>query len=71
MKKTRTGLNYPTIDVLLDKIDSKYKLVYAASKVAHIIERENLDVKDSKSVTTVGKALEEIVNGKVTVTFME
>ncbi|MFA7417070.1 MAG: DNA-directed RNA polymerase subunit omega [Acholeplasma sp.] len=71
MKKNRTGLNYPTIDVLLDKIDSKYKLVYAASKVAHIIEKENLDVKDAKSVTTVGKALEEIVNGKVTVTFME
>ena len=71
MKKKKIGLNYPTIDVLLEKIDSKYKLVYAASKVAHMIERENLDIKDAKSVTSVGKALEEIVNGKVTVTFMQ
>ena len=71
MKKRRTGLNYPTIDVLLEKIDSKYKLVYAASKVAHIIESEKLEIKDAKSVTSVGKALEEIVNGKVTVTFMD
>lgn len=71
MKKNKQGLSYPSIDMLLDKIDSKYKLVYAASKVAHIIESEKLDVKDAKSVTTVGKALEEIVNGKVSITFDE
>lgn len=71
MKKNKQGLSYPSIDMLLEKIDSKYKLVYAASKVAHIIESEKLDVKDAKSVTTVGKELEEIVNGKVSITFDE
>ncbi|WP_162146894.1 DNA-directed RNA polymerase subunit omega [Acholeplasma granularum] len=71
MKKEKHGLNYPTIDKLLGQIDSKYKLVYAASKVAHMIEQEKLDVKDSKSVTSVGKALEEIANGKVSITFVE
>ena len=35
MNKNREGLRYPSIDQLLEKIDSKYKLVYAASKVAH------------------------------------
>lgn len=71
MKKNKNGLNYPSIDVLLEKIDSKYKLVYAASKVAHMIEHENLDIKDARSVTPVGQALEEIVNGKVDITFDE
>lgn len=71
MKPNKEGLRYPSIDVLLSRIDSKYKLVYAASKVAHIIETERLDVSDARSVTSVGKALEEIVNGKVDITFEE
>ena len=69
MSKNKEGLRYPSIDVLLDKIDSKYKLVYAASKVAHIIEQDKLDLSHTKSQTTVGQALEEIVNGKVEITF--
>ena len=71
MKTNKEGLRYPSIDVLLSKINSKYKLVYAASKVAHIIESEKLDIDDAKSVTTVGKALEEIINGRVKITFEE
>lgn len=70
MNKNKEGLRYPSIDALLDKIDSKYKLVYAASKVAHMIQNERLDV-DAKSVTSVGQALEEIINGKVDITFEE
>ncbi|CCV64563.1 DNA-directed RNA polymerase subunit omega [Alteracholeplasma palmae J233] len=68
MARNKEGLRYPSIDKLLDKIDSKYKLVYAASKVAHMIEEENLDV-DADSVKSVGKALEEILDDRVEVTF--
>ena len=28
--KNKDGMRYPSIDKLLEKIDSKYKLVYAA-----------------------------------------
>lgn len=71
MSKNKEGLRYPSIDELLNKIDSKYKLAYAASKVAKTIEREKLDVKDAKSATSVGQALEEIIAGKVDITFEE
>ncbi|HEY8406213.1 MAG TPA: DNA-directed RNA polymerase subunit omega [Acholeplasma sp.] len=71
MNKNREGLRYPSIDQLLEKIDSKYKLVYAASKVAHIIHEEKLVIKDAKSVTPVGQALEEIIKGRVDITFEE
>ena len=68
-KKNPEGLRYPGIDDLLEKIDSKYKLVYAASKVAHIIERDDLVVKDAKSSKTIGVALEEILHDKVHIEF--
>ena len=42
----KDGLRYPSIDALLDKIPSKYKLVYAASKVARLLEEANLEVED-------------------------
>lgn len=47
MNKNNDGMRYPSIDKLLDKIDSKYKLVYAASKVARIIEAEKLSVENT------------------------
>ena len=69
MKQNKEGLRYPSIDKLLEKIDSKYKLVYAASKVANIIDDEQLKVDGTISKTTIGKALEEIIDGKVDITF--
>jgi DNA-directed RNA polymerase subunit omega len=69
MTKNNDGMRYPSIDKLLTKIDSKYKLVYAASKVAAILERDDLKVKDSKCVKNIGVALEEILNGKVDIEF--
>ncbi len=69
MKKKDEGMRYPSIDKLLAKIDSKYKLVYAASKVAQIIETEKLSVDGSKCTKSIGIALEEIMNGKVEVEF--
>lgn len=69
MKKNKDGMRYPSIDKLLEKIDSKYKLVYAASKVAEIIDRDHLYVEDAKCVKSVGIALEEILKDKVEIEF--
>lgn len=62
-------MRYPSIDKLLEKIDSKYKLVYAASKVARIIEDEKLQIENAACVKSIGMALEEILNGKVDIDF--
>jgi len=69
MKKKEEGMRYPSIDKLLDKIDSKYKLVYAASKVAKILDVEKLSVDGSNCAKSIGVALEEILSGKVDVEF--
>ncbi len=69
MSKNKDGLRYPSIDKLLEKIDSKYKLVYAASQVAHIIDDEELELDDTISQKSVGQALEEILNDKVEIEF--
>jgi DNA-directed RNA polymerase subunit omega len=69
MQKNKDGMRYPSIDKLLNKIDSKYKLVYAASKIAHILETEKLLVEDAQCVKSIGIALEEILDGKVDIKF--
>lgn len=69
--KNKDGMRYPSIDKLLGKIDSKYKLVYAASKVAEIIDSKDLIVEDAKCIKSVGIALEEILNDKVEIEFTE
>lgn len=69
MNKNQDGLRYPSIDQLLEKIDSKYKLVYAASKVARILDSEKLKVEGATCEKNVGVALEEIIKGRVTVKF--
>lgn len=69
MSQNKDGMRYPSIDKLLEKIDSKYKLVYAASKVAEIIDRDQLIVEDAKCIKSVGIALEEILKDKVEIEF--
>jgi len=69
MSKNNDGMRYPSIDKLLTKIDSKYKLVYAASKIASILEKDNLKVDNAKCVKSIGVALEEIIDGKVSIEF--
>ncbi len=69
MNKNNDGMRYPSIDKLLDRIDSKYKLVYAASKVAQILEDEDLQVENAKCVKSIGIALEEIAEGRVKIEF--
>ncbi|MGB0202556.1 MAG: DNA-directed RNA polymerase subunit omega [Acholeplasmataceae bacterium] len=65
----KDGLRYPSIDALLEKIPSKYKLVYAASKVARVLEEANLEVEDASSEKNIGVALEEIIAGRVDIDF--
>jgi DNA-directed RNA polymerase subunit omega len=63
------GLRYPSIDDLLEVVDSKYKLAYIAAKRAKIIKSENYSSVNNKCVKAVGMALEEILAGKVTAKF--
>ncbi|KEQ23317.1 DNA-directed RNA polymerase subunit omega [Paenibacillus tyrfis] len=52
---------YPSIDKLLDKVDSKYSLVVAASKRARMLrDGSKTELKQKKSHKYVGLALEEI-----------
>lgn len=68
--KNKEGLRYPSIDNLLTKIDSKYKLAYASAKRAKIIrEEEYIAIDDSICSKPVGQALEEILQDKVHIEF--
>jgi DNA-directed RNA polymerase subunit omega len=58
----------PSIDKLLEQVNSKYSLVILSSKRAHELEEgaePTLDRDDFKSVTPVQQALEEIEAGRV------
>lgn len=59
-------ITYPSIDKLLDRVDSRYSLSVLASKRAHELEAGNPSALDKfKSSKSVGQALEEIAAGKV------
>ncbi len=65
-------LIYPSIDRLLEKVDSKYSLVTIAAKRAHDFEEEPGKVirpllDEYKSYKNVGRALEEIAAGELTI----
>lgn len=55
---------YPSIDNLLEKIDSKYSLAILASKRAEELRDGDSPLLDEyRSYKNVGKALEEIAAG--------
>ncbi|UDM32645.1 DNA-directed RNA polymerase subunit omega [Lentilactobacillus laojiaonis] len=57
-------LLYPSVDKLLDKIDSRYSLIMLASKRAHELDGGATPLlNEYKSKKSVGKALEEIEAG--------
>ncbi|MFV0274803.1 MAG: DNA-directed RNA polymerase subunit omega [Bacilli bacterium] len=59
---------FPSIDKLLTKVDSKYKLVHVASKRAKQMDATNLyQMKENeyKHKKSVGRALEELDNGLI------
>lgn len=61
-------ITYPSIDKLLSRVDSRYSLSVLAAKRAHELEAGDPPTLDHfKCDKAVGKALEEIAAGKVTV----
>ncbi|WP_105955975.1 DNA-directed RNA polymerase subunit omega [Apilactobacillus quenuiae] len=65
-------LLYPSVDKLLERVDSRYSLIMLASKRAHEIESGSPLLLDNyKSRKPVGKAFEEIAAGKVELTRIE
>lgn len=57
----------PSIDKLLEKVPSKYKLVYVASQRAKQIAEGDCAMGTYNSKKAVGKALEEILSDKVAI----
>jgi len=65
-------LLYPSLDKLLEKVDSKYSLVTLAAKRAHqLSETDNTEnppmLDEYKSDKNVGRALEEIKSGDLVI----
>lgn len=61
-------ISYPSIDKLLEQVDSRYSLAVLGAKRAHeIAEKDDYQLEKYKSFKTVGQAMEEIAAGKVVV----
>lgn len=61
---------YPSIDKLLNIVDSKYELVHIAARRSKQISRDGylqLPEASYKSKKNIGRALEEISEGKIVV----
>ena len=61
---------YPSIDKLLNIVDSKYKLVHVASRRSkQMLENKHYQVKQSEYVNKkeLGRALEELEKGLITI----
>ena len=61
---------YPSIDKLLNIVDSKYKLVHIASRRSkQMMENKHFQMKENeyKSKKELGRALEELENGLIKV----
>ena len=61
---------YPSIDKLLNIVDSKYKLVHIAADRAKVIkEHKHLQMPESEYVSKkeIGRALEEVEKGLIIV----
>jgi DNA-directed RNA polymerase subunit omega len=61
---------YPSIDKILNSVDSKYILVHVVSKRSkQMQETKHFQMKDKEYVSKreIGKALEEIEKGLITI----
>ena len=59
---------YPSIDKLLNIVDSKYELVYVAARRSKEISKTGylqMTASSYKSKKNIGKALEEIAEGLI------
>ena len=61
-------LLYPSVDKLLEKVDSRYKLIALGAKRALELDAGMPPTQETfKSNKSVGQALEEIENGDVVI----
>ncbi len=61
---------YPSIDKLLNIVDSKYKLVHIVADRAKVMQEHNhyqMNESDYVSKKAIGRALEEIDKGLITI----
>ena len=61
---------YPSIDKLLNIVDSKYKLVHIAADRAKVMQEHHhyqMDENEYVSKKPIGRALEEIDKGLITI----
>ena len=61
---------YPSIDKLLNIVNSKYELVHIAARRSKEMTKDEhyqLALNKYKSYSNIGKALEEILEGKIKV----
>ena len=61
---------YPSIDKLLNIVDSKYELVHIAARRSKEIAKTDhlqMPVSSYKSAKNIGRALEEVTEGLITV----
>lgn len=66
MSIIRDGMRYPSIDQLVSKANSKYKLVMGAAKRAKDITRDQKHlIKNPYNTKSIGIALEEIYLDKI------
>jgi len=56
---------YPSIDELMQLVDSKYTLVVAASKRARQLQEKTMGQPGSSTTKNVSRALWEIDSGKI------
>ena len=62
---------YPSIDKILNVVDSKYALVYVVANRSKEMIKSNhsqMPEKKYKSATPIGRALEEVYEGLINVT---
>lgn len=69
------GMRYPSIDQLVEKSNSKYRLIVGAAKRAKALDRKNDPeqplLEKHLSKKSIGIALEEVINGKITIVNLE
>lgn len=57
---------YPSIDQMLEKVDSRYSLVIMTAKRARYFRETQLGKEDSVNINEVTAALEDIAAGRIT-----
>lgn len=71
MIEQKDGMRYPSIDALLEKVDSKYKLAYISAKRAKSIQAEGTSLEHPLCKKPVGIALEEVLADKIQIEFQD